>query len=372
MALERIAAKLKPGRASRALEDATRGVTAGGNLFAIQDSDLEGVNSAATTAGSPASIAARTGITEYLHDDLFLLPDHGKSAPPTPQATQAPLLDPTVQSAVVSAADNAARLATQTAMRAFMDSQRQENAHGLEMQRRQILNSASADRQHAVPQPDRHVLFADATRTERAPTPPAPRFGGQRLNSGHLRRKNLGGMAMRDGRDVHTLPDGTAQQRKPGQRRMRYQGKPLTEWTEVIPEAQRALNAKNITEGNWPALMKEMCTLCPEPDHLLGHCLKVFAATARGQEYFGQDKATQRVQQLVNNHSQMALAEALDCLLADGRDEYCLMCDGQEDIDALSRVLFYADARSLDDDPSDVVHCLQLCTQLATSPGGIA
>ena len=43
----------------------------------------------------------------------------------------------------------------------------------------------------------------------------------------------------------------------------------------------------------------------------------------------------------------MALAEALDCLLADGQDEYCLMCDGQEDIDALSRVLFYADARSL-------------------------
>ena len=362
VALERIAAKLKPGRASRALEDATRGVTAGGNLFAIQDSDLDGINSAATTAGSPAAIAARTGMTEYLHDDLFLLPDHGKPAPP-PQAAQAPSIDPAVQSAV----EHATHTAMTTAMRAFMDSQRQENAHGLEMQRRQILNSASADRQHAVPLPDRHVLFADATRTERAPTPPAPRFGGQRLNAEHLRRKNLGGMAMRASRDA-----GPPHMRKPGERRMRYQGKPLTDWTEILPEARQALNAKNITESNWPALMKEMCTLCAESDHLLGHCLKVFAATTRGQDYFGQEKATQRVQQLVKSQGQMALAEALDCLLADDQDEYCLACDAHDDVDAMSRVLFYADARSMDDDPYDVVYCLQLCTQIAAAPGSIA
>ena len=62
--------------------------------------------------------------------------------------------------------------------------------------------------------------------------------------------------------------------------------------------------------------------------------------TVRGQQYFGADKAyATRATRLVQrqNHGQLALVDALDCLLADEPDEYCLMCDVQDDLDAVSR-----------------------------------
>jgi hypothetical protein len=108
-----------------------------------------------------------------------------------------------------------------------------------------------------------------------------------------------------------------------GSIKMRLTDKPKIPYADVMDDAKSVLATRlNITnEGQWLTQGGQPCTLCKYPDHYLWHCVKVWAATNKGQEWLGTTKAAEfRAKLKSDGGLTFTVTEFLDYF----DDEYCL------------------------------------------------
>ena len=191
----------------------------------------------------------------------------------------------------------------QAEIRKFMNNQSAELSHLALLSRTTAENTASPEMKHAVngrlPLTGTvAAIAADATRGLTAPTPlrrEVPRRGAPTSTrfGDALKKRSLGtGTGERTGE--------TRGQRPPrlnadGSVKMRLMDKPPTLFNDLTSDAKVVLATRiGITsEAQFVDMGGRLCLLCKNPDHLLHHCVKVWAATEAGQRWLGTTKAAE-------------------------------------------------------------------------------
>ena len=85
----------------------------------------------------------------------------------------------------------------------------------------------------------------------------------------------------------------------------RYTDKPPTPWGDLPAHVQAPyLASQGFDEANWPERSKQPCGICGshgETDHSWNHCLYLWACTDKGKAFFGEAKASERAQALLEH-----------------------------------------------------------------------
>lgn len=175
---------------------------------------------------------------------------------------------------------------------------REQLAHLAELFRAQMKNVASPLMSHATKTDNIHAVT------------------GSSEHDADRGRKNLGTGGNRRMRRPAALVNG-----------MRYSDKPPTKYADInAPMVEHLRNILGITdEAAWLREGAKVCPLCQAGDHLLWHCLKIFASTVQGEKFFGADKAAQRVRETLKSRPDISLMEVYDVYLA------CMADDGDRD-----------------------------------------
>ena len=86
---------------------------------------------------------------------------------------------------------------------------------------------------------------------------------------------------------------------------MRYTDKPPTQWDELPKHIQSPyLVSQGFDHANWLERSKQPCGICGahgETDHNWSHCLYLWACTEKGRLFFGEAKASERAQALLEH-----------------------------------------------------------------------
>ena len=86
---------------------------------------------------------------------------------------------------------------------------------------------------------------------------------------------------------------------------MRYTDKPPTLWDDLPSHVQAPyLASQGMNRENWPERSKSPCGICGangETDHSWCHCLYLWACTDKGRAFFGEAKASERAQALLEH-----------------------------------------------------------------------
>ena len=86
---------------------------------------------------------------------------------------------------------------------------------------------------------------------------------------------------------------------------MRYTDKPSTQWDELPGHVQAPyLASQGMNRDNWLERSKLPCGICGahgETDHSWCHCLYLWACTEKGRAFFGEAKASERAQALLEH-----------------------------------------------------------------------
>ena len=86
---------------------------------------------------------------------------------------------------------------------------------------------------------------------------------------------------------------------------MRYTDKPPTQWDDLPRHIQSPyLVSQGFDQSNWIERSKQPCGICGahgETDHSWNHCLYLWACTEKGRLFFGEAKASERAQALLEH-----------------------------------------------------------------------
>ena len=86
---------------------------------------------------------------------------------------------------------------------------------------------------------------------------------------------------------------------------MRYTDKPPTLWDDLPRHIQSPyLVSQGFEQSNWTERSKQPCGICGahgETDHSWNHCLYLWACTEKGRLFFGEAKASERAQALLEH-----------------------------------------------------------------------
>lgn len=243
-------------------------------------------------------------------------------------------------------------------MRKFMNSQSAELSHLALLSRTTAENTASPEMKHATNvRPAAGTMMAaiaaDATRGLTAPAPArrdAPRRGAPtsaRFGDA-LKKRNLGtGAGDRSGETRGSRPprlnaDGTI--------KMRLLDKPPTLFHDLTNDAKVVL-ATRIGAGSEAKFIEmgaQPCLLCKPADHLLHHCVKIWAATEAGQKWLGTTKAAELRAKLGNEGLVFSMHEFVT-----NSEPYYLLRTDAEQSSMVEATLFICQYCGVDPDPED-------------------